>query len=69
MEQNLILYLVVAVVIVFLLCSFEKQEGFEGCDRCPCNRECPFKKNCPRCKNCPYRQNKRRDCPSCQYKN
>ena len=69
MEQNLIVYLVVAVVIVFLLCSFGKQEGFRGCRGCPCSRECPFAKDCPHCRNCPYRQAKRRNCPSCQYRN
>ncbi len=68
MEQNLTVYLVVAVVIVFLLCSFEKKENFKDCKNCPCNRKCPFKKDCPQCRNCPYRQDERKNCPSCQYK-
>ncbi len=63
MEQIWIVYIVVAIVIVFLLCSFGKEEGFRGCKNCPCNHKCPFASDCP------YRQAKRRNCPSCQYRN
>ncbi len=66
MEQNLIMYLVVALVVVFLFCSSGNQEGF--CD-CPCDNKCPFAKDCPYCQNCSYRQAPRRNCPSCQYRN
>ncbi len=68
MEQNMIVYLILAVIVGFLLCqTSEKKEDF--CAKCPCQHTCPYKQNCPHCRNCPFRQAQRRDCPSCLYKN
>lgn len=66
--ENWMIYLLIALVVMFFLCSFGS-EGYNNTCNCPCSHKCPYAKNCPYCQNCPYRKAPRRKCGSCRYIN